>query len=124
MSTATPGPLRITGRLLRPAESRCTTGALPRALVQVELSTGAGLPYTALLDLGSGFAAHLAAANKAKRLHTGTRCTVSCQGLRLRQDHSTAALLCLGVDGITEATAPHHVTETERHQPHEAQHAA
>jgi hypothetical protein len=107
--TAALGPLRVTGELVRAAESRCTTGPNPRAMVAVELATPAGLPYVAVLDMGSGFAAHLAAASKARALPRGARCTVSCQGLRVRADHGSAALVCLSVDSISQPLQhPHH----------------
>ena len=105
------GALRITGTLARAAEARITTGPAPRALLVVELFTALGLPYAATQDLGTGFAAHLAAASKARRLHAGMRCTVTCKGLALRTDHATAALLCLGVTAVTE----HQAIESRNH---------
>lgn len=96
--------IRITGTLLAAAESRCTAGTPPHALVCVELSSGLGLPYLATEQIGTGFAAHLAAAMKAKRLRTGSTCTVECVGLRIRADQ--AALQCLGVVSITEHNPP------------------
>jgi hypothetical protein len=97
--------IRITGTLLAEAEARTTTGAHPRALVFVTLGTPQGLPYTATQDLGSGFAAHLAAATKARRLHKGRPCTVVCEGLRIRTDHGLAQLQCLSVGDITAPLA-------------------
>jgi hypothetical protein len=94
--------IRIVGTLLAEAEARTTTGAHPRALVTVTLGTPQGLPYTATQDLGSGFAAHLAAATKARRLHKGLPCTVVCEGLRIRTDHGHAQLHCLGVGALIE----------------------
>ena len=103
---------RITGSLQAPAEARCTTGAQPRALVCVELATTCGLPYLAIEDLGSGYAAHLAAAMKAQRLRKGSVCTVQCLGLRIRADR--AALQCMGNVSITEHNPPQPAHEPAR----------
>jgi len=97
---------RLTGTLLANAEARCTTGAHPRALVMVLLSTGQGLPCTATQDLGTGYAAHLAADLKARRLHKGAAITVVCDGLRVRTDHGHAALQGLGAVAIVEHLPP------------------
>lgn len=102
---AAPGVLRITGRVTQPAELRHTVGHEPRALLAMELSTGSGLPFWAQQDLGTDFAAHLAAASKARLCGRGAAVTVLCRGLRVKTDHGHAQALCLQVLDVI----PHHV---------------
>jgi hypothetical protein len=105
---------RLTGTLLADAQARWTAGAQPRALVTVLLSTGQGLPCTATQDLGTGYAAHLAADLKARRLHKGAAITVVCDGLHVRTDHGHAGLVGLGAVAIVEHLPPQPAHDPER----------
>lgn len=105
LPASTAGVLRISGQVTQAAEVRHTTGEQPRALLALELSTGCGLPYWAQQDLGAEFAAHLAAATKARLCGRGAGVTVLCRGLRVKTDHGHAQALCLQVLDVI----PHHV---------------
>lgn len=91
------GFVSITARLVRAAEVRLTVGAAPRTLLQMELTTGSGLPISAQHDMGDTPAAYMAAHSKAQLLQAGDWVTVVCASLYPRMDHGTAGLVCMRV---------------------------
>lgn len=100
------GQLRITGVLLRDAEARHTAGQDSHALVRAVISTGAGMPYEALQDLGTTPSSHIAAADKARHLRKGAHVTAVAHGALPRTDHDLAVLR---LQGLTDLI-PHHLS--------------
>lgn len=91
------GLLKVTGVLLDHAEQRNSAGAESHALLIARISTGAGMPYEAIQDLGTSASAHIAAESKARLLRRGQAVTVTCRGALPRTDHHHAVLRCVDV---------------------------
>lgn len=100
------GLLKVTGILLDHAEQRHTPGHDSHALLVARISTGAGMPYEAVHDLGSSPASHIAAESKARLLRRGTAVSVTCRGALPRTDHAHAVLRCLDVVDLIPLSLP------------------
>lgn len=94
------GQLRITGVLLQDAEARHTAGRESHALVRAVISTGSGMPYEAVQDLGTLPSSHIAATDKARRLRRGAHVSVVAQGALPRTDHDLAVLRLQGLTDL------------------------
>jgi hypothetical protein len=109
----TAGMVKVTGVLLRDAEDRHSPGREGHAFVHAVISTGAGMPYEALQDMGASPSSHIAASEKARRLRRGAHVTAIAHGALLRTDHDLAVLRLQGLTDLIAHELPVHCTEKE-----------
>ena len=104
-AAARPGPISITGTVILNARVGVGAGRDPEAPLSFHLGTPLGLDFRISYGMGSGYASHLAASQKALRLMQGHGVTVTCEGLA--SDGSTGMrLLCMGVRTVEPHQPP------------------
>lgn len=99
-----PGALRVTGALTHDAVLRPGTGG--QLWLDLQLQPDQGLPYVALVSLGTDVADHMAAEAMLGALRAGAVLSVAAEGMELRTDHGHAAL---------RLVRPHSVLLLQRH---------
>lgn len=100
-----PGALRVTGALTQDAVLRPGTGGL--LWLDLHLQPAQGLPYVALVSLGTDLADHMAAEAMLGALRAGAVLSVAAEAMELRTDHGHAAL---------RLVQPHSVLVLQQHE--------
>lgn len=99
-TAAYPGAVRVAGALTADAHLTTTTGREPAMHLHLALQPAEGLPYRAVVPLGTDVADHMAAEALLPRLRAGATVSVAARALVLRQEHGQPVLHLAGANAV------------------------
>jgi len=99
-----PSLMRVTGALTE--DARLYPGTGQRSVLHLLFQPAQGLPYVAMVDLGTDLADHMATEQLLPHMRAGHVVSVAAHGTELRTDHGHAALRLVRPYGVVVLENP------------------